>query len=381
MIASAKLERLLRLIWNSPVFGDSFPSDASRPLTVLGQMQAIHPSFVATLTPVLAQGLPLLSVVEVDKLVEQIASVSILCCTAIAAGEIVDTEQLRAAATVISLIHWADQGIDAGDEVMLATVRSLNGGLKTKLPTPSDMSVSSPTVQARLTALRWIEREVERFSRPEDQATLLECGLQETLQNDCRKRELSRLYGSQLAENFWAAYATEMVEALLATAATIHVTAVIYVAYRQSQPELPSLPEIFQDRAVMEVLRGPYNAAIRIFDDLSDRLKDSNHYSGRGEFNLNIFNQPESGFLRVFLNRADLKDERVIGSVLEAFHAGTEDSRAYIMQVFMELVRERLASLPAPLWNHYAVFLRLAKRVMETAYVNFMNDLESPISA
>src|SRR5437899_1206822 len=122
MIPSAKLELLLRLIWSSPVFGDSFPPNVARPMMVLSQMETLYPSFVNTLGPVLAQAMPLLSAVEIDKLVKQVASVVVLSCTAIAAGEIADTERLRAAATVISLVYWADQSMDVGDEVMLAAV-------------------------------------------------------------------------------------------------------------------------------------------------------------------------------------------------------------------------------------------------------------------
>lgn len=382
MIPSAKFEYLLRLIWSSPIFGDSFPPNVSRLRQVLSQIETLYPLFVNALGPVLSQGMPLLSTLEIDKLVQQIASRIILSCSAIAAGEISDTEQLRAATTTISLIFWADQSMDAGDEVMLAAVPLLNGNAEKKQSIITD--VSSALVQARLGALRWIEREVESLSRLEDRPTLLACGLQETLQNDYRKRELSRRYGLQPAKDFWAAHTAELIESLLATAATLHATAVMYAVYRQRQPELPGVTEIFQEQAVMELLRGPYNASIRIFDDLSDRLKDSRHLPAWGEFNLNIFNQPEPSFLRAFLNRASLSDERLVETVLEAFQTGTDASRDYIVQVFMELLRDRFASLPTSLSQRYEVFLQLAKRVMETAYVDFtrvdfMSDPESPL--
>ena len=345
----------------------------------MSQIEAIYPAFVKTLGTVLVQGLPQLSFVEIDKLVQQIAFRIIPFCTAIAAGEIVDTERLRAAAMIIALIHWADNSMDAGDEVMLATVRLLKSDLATEPPLMPE--VSSNLVQARLMALRWIEREVESLSQPEDQATLLECGIEETMQNDYKNRVLSRGYDLEKAEDFWAAHTTELVETSLATAATLHATAAVYAAYRQSRPELPSLPQVFKEPAVMNVLRGPGNAAIRIFDDVSDRLKDNRNDPRCGEFNLNIFNQPEPVFLRAFLDRAGLSDDRVVKSVLEAFLVSTEDSQAYILQVFIDLIRDRLASLPTPIWNRYGVFLQVAKRAIETAYVNLMGDLESPISA
>lgn len=379
MTSSAKLVHSLNLIWSSPIFGDAFPPDSSRQALVLSQIKAVHPAFVNTLRTVLTQGLPLLSLAEIDKLVQQMASRVIPFCTAIAAGEITDMERLRAAAIIIAIVHWADRSMDAGDEVMLIAVPLLKSDMEVeRFTTPG---ISSNLIQARLMALRWIEREVERLSQPEDKATLLACGIEETMQNDYKNRVMSRGYGLRKAEDFWVAHTADLVETLLATAAILHATAAIYAAYRWMQPELPSLPEVFKEQAVMNVLRGPGNAAIRIFDDLSDRLKDNHNDPGGEEFNLNIFNQPEPGFLRAFLDRAGLSDERVIKSVVEAFQASTEDSRVYIRQVFMDLIRNRLAALPTSIWDRYGAFLGLAKRVMESAYVDCYGGLETPISA
>src|ERR1041384_972057 len=90
MIPSAKFESMLRRIWSNPVFGDSFPPDLLL-ATALHQMEVIYPPFASTLGLVLTQGLPLLSGVEVNKLVERIAAISVLSCVAVAAGEIADS--------------------------------------------------------------------------------------------------------------------------------------------------------------------------------------------------------------------------------------------------------------------------------------------------
>src|SRR5262245_29857724 len=118
MISSSKFEDMLHLVWSNPVFGDSFPPNPSRLMLVLRSMHAIYPAFVNTFEPVVARGMPSLSPAEVQKLVQQIASEIIVTCSAVAAGELTDLEQMRAAVTIVALFSLADQTIDSGDEAM-----------------------------------------------------------------------------------------------------------------------------------------------------------------------------------------------------------------------------------------------------------------------
>src|SRR6185436_17847465 len=134
MIPSVKLAHLLRLIWGSPIFGDSFPTNASRPALVLSQIEAIYPACADTLESILVQGMPLVSPAEVGRLVQQITPKIIAFCAAITAGEITDTERLRAAAVNIALVYWADQSMDAGDEGMERAVHRLNNGAGSNSP-------------------------------------------------------------------------------------------------------------------------------------------------------------------------------------------------------------------------------------------------------
>jgi len=155
----------------------------------------------------------------------------------------------------------------------------------------------------------------------------------------------------------------------------------MYILSRRYQPDLPNLSEVFNEQELVEVLHGPYNAAIRIFDDLSDRLADGSHYPGWGEFNLNIFNHPEANWIDSFLCRAGLTDEDVIRSVRKSFQAGTKDDQTYIVQIFRDLVRIRLRELPPPIRERYHVFLTLAKRVMEGSYIYFMEQSGSTVAS
>src|ERR1041385_1537956 len=95
MIPSVKLAHVLRLIWGSPIFGDSFLPNPSRSAMVLSQIEAIYPACADTLESILVQGMPLVSQTEVGKLVQQIAPKIIAFCAAIAAGEGVGSASLR----------------------------------------------------------------------------------------------------------------------------------------------------------------------------------------------------------------------------------------------------------------------------------------------
>jgi len=374
-----KLTNLLNLIWSSPIFGDAFSADMStQKLKVFRQIETLYPLVVETLEPVLVRGMPLASKDEITELTQRLAPKVVVVCAAIAAGEIAEAEQLRGAALTISLIHWADQGMDKSDEVILAAVQRLSEevqgqGLR-------DPAALPPEVQARLEALRWIKQEVEALSGAEDAPILIKEFVQETLLNEAKKQELNRRYHGLNPSDFWTVHTHQVVEISLATALMIYITAIIYTSYRQSQPGLPSLSEIFNQAAIMEMLRGPWNAAFRLFDDFSDRLKDKGQATGLSAFNLNIFNQPEPRWVHTFLAQAGLADEELTVAVSQAFQTGAEESQVYILRVFMDLVQTRLNALPTPIQQSYGVFLTLAKRVMEAGYVYAMQNVGSTIA-
>lgn len=372
---SMQIERsmhLLRQVWGSPILGDSFLPDAARSKTVVSQIEVIHPAFVSSLESILLQGMPLLSPSEVGRLARQIAPKAIGFCLGVTAGEIVDTERLRAATVNIALIYWADQSMDAGDEGMERAVRRLNDELEAKRPVTTE--VLPALVEARLTALRWIEREVENLCRPEDAPLLKRYGIQDTLQNEARMRELTRRYGLEGSLPFWAAHAQEIARLSPITIVLTYIVAVIYALYRQPQPELPTLSEIFEQKTIVDLLHGPFNATLRLFDDLGDRLLDKKRFPGWGEFNLNIFNQPDPGLVRAFLRQAGLTEEAMTQSVFDAFQSDTEASRTYILEVFVDLVRDRFATLPTSLRKRYEVFLNVAKRTLEAGSVYLIAD-------
>lgn len=376
---TSTLMHLLYLTWGSPVFGNSYPSATSAHLAAaVRQVESIYARVTTLLDSILSEGLPHASALERAEIIGQIAPKVTAFCPAISFNEITDLNRLSAAAVSLALICWADQSIDRGDGAMLAAVKRL-GLQECAGPRPARRPLAVEA-QARLNGLRWITHSIEQLSLPEDIAILMRCVFCDTLRNEARVRDLSRLYAGCLQaedrDDFWAEYAQESAALSIVDVAFVYVTSAIYAIYRQHWPNLPQLRDIFDDRRVMVVMEGPCNAMIRVFDDFGDRLIDDAHYPEWGEFTLNIFNQPDERLVDAFLRRAGLQDERVTRSVKAAFQAHNEIGWAYIIQVFADLVRDRLSGLPADAWEKYGVFLTLARRMIETGYVNMLGDIE-----
>jgi hypothetical protein len=368
-----KLIELLYQTWDSPVFTDSYPSlTAEQASRVLEQIEQTHTQFVTTLEPLLRQGMPEAKCSDVANIMQQIASKSTAFCAAIAAGEVDDIERLCDAALSIALVYWADQSMDRGDEAMLAAVYALpkNGSTpgwqKPALP---------PLAAARFKTLQAIETAISRLSRPEDASVLLPAVFDDTLKQEARIWELSQYYLRANKEQFWVNHAAEVAYLSINNGALIYVTAAIYAIFRYHRPTLPPLSEIFQNRQVMDLMEGPCNAAIRVYDDWGDRHIDSGAYPQWGGFYLNIFNQANPLFLNDFLRYAHVSDPWDVFFLINAFQTDEEENHQYILDFFANLLRQRMAGLPASVWQRYGPFLKLAKRVLEAGYVNTMGDM------
>lgn len=374
-VQSSKLTHLLRLMWESPIFGDAFPETVTTDAeTIREQGTSIYTYLLKTLGPLLAQGLPLAAPATILEIIGAIAPKATAFCPALAAGETGDLERLQAAATTIALAYWVDQSIDGGDEAMLTAVRTFR-----PQPAPKVLIFPSPATaetRARLTILESIEREIIRLSRPEDQPWLMQAMFVDTLGNEATMRQWSQRYdGCKSPECFWAEHAEEVAACSIVNVGLVYVTAAIYAIYRQQEPELPGLAEVLSEPIILALLQGPCNAAIRVFDDLGDRLVDGGENPAWSEFALNIFNQPNPRVVEAFLVQAGLADEASLGLLLTAFQSQNEAGRTLIRKVFMGLVRYRMAALPQPLWERYGLFLTLAKRVIEAGYINMLGDM------
>ena len=373
---SANMQELLQMVWDSPVFGNAYPAITPNNLKViLSQIDPMYRQFVAKFRAVLQEGLPYAQPDEIDRLICEIAPKSVAFCSAIAAGEVSDPDRLSSAALCISLVYWADQSMDRGDTAMLAAVRWLNHDYQGIEPTIPFEDLHH-LVQSRVKALQWMERSILHLSRPEDAPFIIQWAIKEGVANEARVFELSREYLLRGKTAFWREFSDDAAKATIEDVGIILVSCIIYAVYRQHKPELPSLPEIFQNPEVIESLRGPSNAALRVFDDFGDIPIDDGQHPTWGDFCLNFFNQTDPIWIETFLKRAWIYDPETIQTVLRAVQSGTRDDQVYVVSVFVEWVQSVLAAIPTPMQQRYGVFITLAKRVVEAGYVNVIGDIE-----
>jgi hypothetical protein len=365
--ASAKLRDILYSTWSSPVFGDSYPPAASLAGAAIAErIGTVYTAAGSTLREIIAIGMPELDVAAREEIVAQITAKSVGFCGAIAVNDLHDTERLRAASVCIALVYWCDQTMDRGDTAMRAAVRLL-----TENTQHSTEVGANPLVQARVAALGYLVHEVGQLCRPEDALWVLRAILEDTLRSEARILQLTDEFLHRPNEQFWAERAEEVAYRSIHNGGFIAVVSMIYAIYRQRQPTLPALTEVLHDDVVMAPLRGPGNAAIRIFDDIGDRVIDSGSMPAWGRFTLNLCNQCESQVLNAFVHHAGFVEPRVAAEVVQAIQTGAYDQ---VITAFVALNRTAFSALPDGLQARHAIFLTLARRVIEAGYVNMHGD-------
>src|SRR5512138_89403 len=367
---SRKLVYLLRMLWKSPVFGDSFPMGGDEH-SAMAQFESMYPYFVKTVFPILRQGLPYEDSSSLTSIIEQIAPKSIAFCAAISAGEIQNMEHLSNAAAAISISYWADQSMDRGDTLMLAAVQYLNhksiGG---------DISTSQE-FRRRLESMRHIKRLASQITHfPDDLPYVLQAIEHDVLGNQAEMRLLSRKFLESGAEHFWDAHAKDVAQTMIDCSGLMSAVSIIYAIYRRRQPDLPSLDEIYSHPELMRLVRGTFNSAVRVFDDAGDWETDTGKHAEWGQFNLNIFNQPHPKLLRAFLDYSGILESHPLNdAALASFALPPAESRAAVSQLFLNVTRQQVAALPASLWERYTLFLTLCKRTLEAGFVNALGDM------
>lgn len=368
-LQSNKLTLLLRLLWHSPIFGNSFPR--GNEAAFFEQFTRMYPVFVEKITPILQLGVPEASGQEIQAIVGQLAPKSLAFCAAISAGEIQNMEHLSNATAAISISYWADQGMDRGDEWMRAATQYLNHKSVGK-----DIATSKE-FRSRLEALCHIKRLVNQITNlPDDLPYVLQAIEGDVLGNQAEMRLLSYKFLESPAEHFWDAHAGEVAQTMVDCSGLMSAVAIIYVIYRRHQPGLPSLDEIYSHPELMLLARGTFNSAVRVFDDAGDWEIDTGKYAEWGEFNLNIFNQSHPKLIRAFLDYSGISENHSLrAEALASFALPTSESRVAASKLFLNIVRQRVVALPMPLWERYTLFLTLCKRTLEAGFVNAMGDV------
>ncbi len=362
-----KLRYLLSLLWKSPVFGDSFPPNLNQD-RLIEQFQAMKPEFYRQVFPILRAGMPEASEAQVNEIIAQIGPKSLAFCAATAAGEITDTQRLLLATIAIALSYWADQSMDRGDTWMLAAVKYLNE------QEVNHDTLSAPLFQARLHALKNIELIVTEVNPSDSIAPFVLRAIQhDVLANQARMCVL----GQSISKNdaHITNFDEEIADTLIGCSGLMSATTAVYATY-DIVYDLPDLQEIYTHPYLGRLINETFNPAVRIFDDVGDCFADSGQDPAWGMFNINIVNQNHPRLVEAFLRHSGLtpSDPRYY-QALECFALPLQERRLALARFYRNLCRQRLQELPASLWERYRLFLTLAKRTLEAAFVNMFGDV------
>lgn len=367
---SHKLAYLIDILWKSPVFENSFPKSNGKENPAMTQFKAIYPSFLKTVLPILKKGMPNAKKEVLNSIVEEIAPKSIAFCASISAGEIKNKEDLSYAAVAISLSYWADQSMDRGDDMMFSSVQYLNHqNIATKT---SDSAI----FQARLTALQHIQNLARQITLPEDLPYVQQAIERDVLGLQAKMRILSQKFKESQANFFWVAHAEEVAQTMTDCSGLMSAVSIIYALYRKNDPKLPSLNEIYSHPKLMQLIRGTFNPAVRVFDDAGDYYTDTGQDSNWGDFNLNIFNQAHPVLLKAFLNYSHISEnDPIYAEFFSAFSLPISGSRIAVSTLYLKLVRERVNALSPSLIKNFSLFITLSKRTLEAGFVNILGDV------
>ncbi|MCA1671782.1 MAG: hypothetical protein LC799_06115, partial [Actinobacteria bacterium] len=236
-------------------------------------------------------------------------------------------------------------------------------------------------VQARLSGLRCIERQIGEFAGPEDAPFVLACFREQVLLNETRLHRLSTSYqNSNDQAYFLAVHAEEIARCMVVGAGFPSVSSSLYSIYRWYCPELPPLSAVYAEEALVDLLQ-VCNSVVRVADELGDWEIDAGHNPAWGSFAINLFNQYQPSLLRAFLDEARFRCGARIETLLRAF-AGfreggidREKHGEYIMDLFFEHGRDRVNHLTRELRRKYHMYLKICKRILEIGYVNKVGDI------
>ncbi|WP_129632855.1 hypothetical protein [Candidatus Oscillochloris fontis] len=361
---SAKLNELVTSLWSSPVFGNSFPAQISKPM--LTRINRIYQHCADDLLAILAHARPDLDSHARRALVDQIAPKSVAFCGILAADEVDDPERCAATAIATALVYLGDQTIDRGDEVMLWVLERLSHTEHLR----RQGAPSRGQAERYLALLGGMVEQVNLIARPEDRFELLHLLMNDTLVREARVLRLNQIFLQEDVEIFWNQYAEEFAEQIVMNAGFIAVASMNYSVLRHTQPQLPSLALVLSSDPTIAAALKAGSAACRIFDEVGDRVIDQGN-TRWGKFCVNPCNQRDPRFLNALCDSMGMNKSEARKNLLSAFY--TEDFSAVIEQT-KAFVREQYAAIPTDLKKEYGTFLRISQRVLEAGWVNLIGD-------
>ena len=196
----------------------------------------------------------------------------------------------------------------------------------------------------------------------------------DTLVKQEKIRELSREYRAHLGQFWTPSRADEVAALLLENVGLISTVFQAYGACRSHDLALPSLSEVLAEPELMDLLKGPFSAAVRLLDDFGDRLIDEGDDSQWGEFTLNVVNQFNREFFGAFLRRAGVSRGATFDALHDMLQSGNPDQQELVAQC-RTWIRASFAGLPPGVRERYRVFMTLVRRTIEVGYVSLMGDI------
>jgi hypothetical protein len=374
-----KLQSFLEASWRNPVFGDTFPASSPHRLQLAAErLGAIATAVVPELGGYIAEGMPDQSpevtavIVKKEILDKTLAFVPALTLHM----DIDDVARLQAVTTAVGLMYWGDQTMDRGDTHMPLAIRRL------PKPSPTD---NSP-VGRRARSLSRIEDKVAELARPEDAPLVLPTFYDQVLLHEVRANELSQAYEALAPADqpaFLTEHAREFAEITTISAGLPSVACSIYAIRRQHDPSLPSLPDVYADSRMTDMLQVS-NVIVRLWDDYGDCAMDAGD-TDKGVFAINPFNQYHPAMVERFCELAHIDNPAIRASMQAAFKgfhddpAAREVRGAYILATLRNHIRgymERLeASLRGGPDEGLLTFVNTVKPVVEIGYVNTLGDI------
>jgi hypothetical protein len=388
---ASRLQQVLSLCWQSPVFGNSFSYSLAE-TDFERRMEDSAELFAVRFAPIIAEAMPDIPPEIRDAFVHRTKFwVAWLMTIDV---QLTDIERLTAAAICLGLLGWGDTFMDRGDAATEAAVRLMleeHGALPSIAPVDGRLAIqpkqsveqqfgvasllvsSSPAIQYRLDALRRLVPEIAYLSHPDDAPTLLHAPCLNFLGHSLGLRWLSQQYLQGESGTFWEKNAYACAKHSIMNIQIVGMCGLYYTLYRHEDPSLPSLATIQQDPQLMRFLDRLANAAIRVFDDVGDQQVDAGSTQWN-EFTLNLFNIRDPNYIRAFFRFAGVEDEQQITQAVEALQGNTRESDIAIVQLFVNLLREELEALPKATLQKYSAFIEVAKRFIETGYANAIGD-------
>ena len=157
------------------------------------------------------------------------------------------------------------------------------------------------------------------MAKPEDTSLVQACFIDQVLVHEVETQQLSQDFlASGKDPNFIAAHAARLAEIATISAGFPSISSSLYAIYRQHDPALPPLSEVYDNPVITNLLQA-CNVVVRLWDELGDWKMDSGYDPNKGIFVINPFNEYHPAVIQRFCELAAIHDPAQIAALQQAF--------------------------------------------------------------